>query len=175
MKREIAKVNHLILKIAKGDEKALEHLYELMVNYMYNVAKKYIKNPNYINVVLSTAFTKIYSNSKKFIKKDNGVNWIYTIVKNTTLDLNKTHEKVDIVELDEQIITSLSYNHESNSDLNKKIKYAVDSLPNLERTIIKLRIWEKHSLQTIAEMLKMSYSTVYRLYLEAVEKLKGLL
>ncbi|MDE5715073.1 MAG: sigma-70 family RNA polymerase sigma factor [Anaeroplasmataceae bacterium] len=173
MKGDVKEINKLILRISKNDEMALETLFNITKEKMYFIAYEILTNSNYVDDVLSEAYLKIYKNAKYFNPKLNGFNWIYEIVKNTAIDLNRKTKNEKIVKLDESIISNYT-SHTYKMD-NKVLRSALKSLTQEEQQIIYLKIWERYTLKDIAKRLDKNLTYVHRKYIQSLEKLKSLM
>lgn len=167
-------INELIKRISKQDEKALEILFNKTKRLLYKVAIEYLDNKSYVEDVLSEGYLKIYKKSKLFKEDYNGYNWMYEIIKNTSIDYNRRHKKENrMEEYDERLFNLVRC---TKGEITKQdIRQAMKVLDEREYKIVYLRIWENKTLQVIAEGLKFSVSKVYRIYRDALEKLKKVL
>lgn len=169
---EVEEINRLIKRIAKNDEEALVELFDGTKRQLYYLAKKYLQNKNDAEDVLSVAYLKIYQNSKKYNEKYNGFNWIHEIVKNTAYDFNrKEARRIEVVEYDDQ-----TYRKEEESLSKAKVEEIHEALKVLDKKeykVIQLKIWENETLTEIANELKMSVTTTFRVYIKALAKLKN--
>ena len=77
-------INVQLNKIAEGNEKAFENLYNGIKGGVYSFAYSYMKNREDAEDIVQTVFLKIKKNIDKFDGK-NGLPWILQITKNTAL------------------------------------------------------------------------------------------
>lgn len=170
MDREVSKINKLIIKISRHDEEALEELFQLTKEKMRYLAVKYLNDSSLSEDVLSVAYYKIFLNASSFDKKRNGFNWMHEIVKNLALDQNKKEKRHSYDHFDE----GLHSNNKSATEIKRldNLEMALKTLTNLEKDVVRLKIWEKCTLKEIAEKLKISVSTAHRTYIGALKKLK---
>ncbi|MDE7384946.1 MAG: sigma-70 family RNA polymerase sigma factor [Anaeroplasmataceae bacterium] len=171
---DVERIKELIKRIGKNDEKALEELFNGTKNQLYKVAKEYLNEKSYADDVLSEGYLKIYKKSKLYNEKYNGYNWMYEIVKNTAIDYNRKHKKESKIEEydDREYIQTENI---GNKIKKEEIRQAMKVLDDREYKIIYLRIWEKRTLQMIAEVLEYNITGVYRTYNVALDKLRKVL
>lgn len=165
-------INKLIIGISHNDEKALKKLFTFTKEKLYYIACKYLSDESKAEDILDKAYLKIYQNSKSFDGKSNGFNWMYEIVKNLALDQNREDARHKLERFDENYYFSDALT--ISIKRNKKISMILKSLDILEQRIIILKIWENKTLKQIAVEINMSFSTTYRLYCKALEKIKDM-
>ncbi|MDE6407302.1 MAG: sigma-70 family RNA polymerase sigma factor [Anaeroplasmataceae bacterium] len=171
---DVERIKELIKRIGKNDEKALEELFQQTKKQLYLVAKEYLNEKSYAEDVLSEGYLKIYKKSKLYNERYNGYNWMYEIVKNIAIDYNRKYKKESKIE--EYDDTAYIAKEEIGNRISKEeIRQAMKVLDEREYKIIYLRIWEKRTLQMIAEVTKYNITGVYRTYKAALEKLRKVL
>ncbi|MEM9680501.1 MAG: RNA polymerase sigma factor [Bacteroidota bacterium] len=72
--------------VAKGDEKALEQLYNIYSVKVYNTALNYTKSAQDAEEILQDVFVIIYNTASKFKFSSSVSTWIYRITVNKSLD-----------------------------------------------------------------------------------------
>lgn len=166
----IKKVNKLILKIARGDRRALEELFELTKKPLIYVAKTYLIDKNKAEDVLSETYLKVVKNAEKFDITKNGYNWMYEITKNIALNENRLDIK-DIAT--EDFIPT----YENTEGLINKIEVdrALQILSSEERRLIYAYYFEKKTLQEIADIENKSKSSIYERIENVLKKLRKFL
>ena len=166
----IKKVNKLILKIACGDRRALEELFELTKKPLIYVAKTYLIDKNKAEDVLSETYLKVVKNAEKFDITKNGYNWMYEITKNIAMNENRLDIK-DIAT--EDFIPT----YENTEGLINKIEVdrALQILSSEERRLIYAYYFEKKTLQEIADIENKSKSSIYERIENVLKKLRKFL
>ena len=168
----IKTVNNLIEKIAQGDSRALEALFDLTKKPLFYVAKTYLFDKNKAEDVLSETYLKVVNNAKHFDKNKNGYNWLYEITKNTALNENRKdrngvifalEDKVPLYECIDGIINRVA------------VESAISELLPEERRIIYEYFFEKKTVQEIADRLKISKSSAHERITVILKKLKKFL
>ena len=170
-------IRELLKRVAKDDEKALEELFHGTKNQLYLVAREYLNEKSYAEDVLSVGFLKIYKKSRLYNEKYNGYNWMHEIIKNTAIDFNRRHKKEkDIEEYDDTTyMKDDGPKHIEERIEKERIENALKVLDEREYKIIYMRIWERRTLSSIATIIKYNTTGVYKVYQEALRKLREVL
>jgi len=79
----------LIANYLNGDEKALEILVKRYLKPLYNFAYKYTNSAHDAEDATQESFVKVWKNIGKYDRAKSFKTWIFTIAKNTALDLLK--------------------------------------------------------------------------------------
>ncbi len=173
---EAQRIRELIKRVAKDDEKALEELFEGTKNQLYLVALKTLEEKSYADDVLSIGFYKIYKKSRLYNERYNGYNWMHEIIKNTAIDINrKNKEEKNIGEYDDSSYITGKKNNIEERIRKEELEKALNQLEEKEYRVVYLRIWEGKTLSAIGTIIKYSTTEVYRIYQEAIRKLREIL
>lgn len=167
-KKSLLKMNmdeqELVSRIQQGDEMAFAQIVrnykDKIVNYLWQLTGDYQKA-----VELSQeTFIRVYFKSRKYKPVAPFSSWIYAIASNLAKTEMKRTRKMKTVPLDNvqpHIMSKEHYpNNESNSDLAKELRKALDSLHPRYRVPIILKDVEGFSQEEIAQMLKKPLGTI---------------
>lgn len=167
----IKTVNKLIVRIAQGDSRALDLLFDATKKPLNYVAMTYLTDKSKAEDVLSEVYLKIVKNAKYFDKSKNGYNWLYEITKNTALNMNRKDNN-RLAPLDDSAPT-----YECFDGLINKItvESALAELAEDERRIIYEYFFEKKTVQEIADRLNLSKSSAHGRITKILNKLKNIL
>lgn len=157
----------LAQKIARGDERAFEELYNKVRQAVYSVCLGIVRAHMTAEELMQDTFVTVWTHSGEF-KGNSYKAWILTIAKNKSLNYLKkqAHEiSVDFSENDD-----IGY-YESDMALGVTVRAALDSLDPIERQIVLLRN-SGVKAKEIAEYLGIARGTVSWKYAEAFKKLK---
>lgn len=172
MDKLVAKINKLIVRISKGDEKALDELFLLTKRMLLLMAKKYLYDESYAEDLVSETYYKIVKYSATFDKNKNGLNWIYKIIHNEAINHNIKDNRINECELNEN---SDSTNFE-NEILDKiLVQNAIQMLTSDEKQIISLRYWEGLDLKEISEKIGKPLTSTYDYLKRILKKLHKLM
>lgn len=173
MEKRIARCNHLLTKIQKGDEKALERLFSEFGAFFLHVAKFYLADKSLADDVLSEVFVEIVKTSaRSFDENKNGINWIYTIIKRKAYKQNGTVFAEESYDCDEKTNKLLNrYTIDTNEDA-LLVKEALGRLSEEENAILYCKFWEGLTVREIAKRLDKPKSNVQYKIESALSKVK---
>jgi RNA polymerase sigma factor (sigma-70 family) len=165
----------LINRAKKGDEIALNELYESNKSKVYNYLLKSIRDETLAEHILSITFEKAFYKIDTY--KDIGnkfSTWLIAIAKNSLIDYYRTKKETVLIELtneEETIIFNLkdgSFTIEEEliqTEKSEKIRNLLNKLNEKEKEIIKLRFYDDKSYKEISKELNISLDLVrIRLY-----------
>ncbi len=110
--------DHIVQLLEKGDEAAINLLYENYSDSLYGVILKITNNEEIAQDALQESFVKIWRNAKKYdSKKAKLFTWLYRIARNTAIDKlrsfnNRFHKEVQIDKSDVYILPTVSLNQD---------------------------------------------------------------
>lgn len=168
-------VDNLLLRIKDNDTKALDELYDLSAEIFYRSAFSYLKNKEDSEDALADAFYLIVKNISSF-KGKNGFNWIYTIIKNVSLNMIKKKNKSEYMDpTSEEDINKYSLEADNDTKDNKAseiIEIAKVVLKPAELNILLLHTMNDLKFKDIGNMIGKPEATVRWKYNNALGKLK---
>ena len=166
-------IDTCLLDLKNGDNGALSVLYDLTAKPLYAVAYGYLKNRHDAEDVLSEAY--LTAKRKIFLfKGKRGFNWLYTIVKNLSLNLlKKNSRQVSVDFTDRESTKGLDTGTEDvANDQSGILKAAQEVLSDAEYRIVILHAVDGLKFKEIAEMLRRIEATCRWQYNNAIKKLK---
>ena len=162
-------INAGLNRIAEGDERAFERLYEGIKGGVYSFAYSYLKNREDAEDAVQTVFLKIKKNAATFDKNGNGLAWILQIAKNaaiTELRRRKIYDNyVELSNVADKVTTEPEDEGEVTAVMRK-------CLTDEEQRIILLHVIWGYKHREIAELLDMPTGSVTSKYKRAVDKIK---
>ncbi|UCG30063.1 MAG: sigma-70 family RNA polymerase sigma factor [candidate division WOR-3 bacterium] len=168
---------HLIHMSAKGDEHAFErivHKYQLAV---FNTIYRYTGSREDVQDLAQEIFIKVWRNAAKFKGKAKFSTWLYRIVVNHCINYRRKRKQAHI-SLDEmtdkgQMPEALKVEPDwEQKRVVRSVRAAVDELPARQRLALILSQFEGKSYKEIAEIMKVSLSSVESLIFRARSALK---
>ncbi len=173
MDKLVKKVNREIVKIAKGKTDALGSLYELTSGYLLSMARVYLGDKSLAEDVVSEVYLKVVKNAYRFNADMNGLNWLYKITKNTSLNINSQRAR-NVQALDAAMNIADIFDIMSDYNLLKgKLIDEVRRLEKEERHLLYLRYWQGLTIKEIALQIGKSPSYTHDLIKKILKKLKG--
>lgn len=153
----------LVVRLQEGDEMAFAEIVRMykdkIVNYLWQMTSDYQKA-----VELSQeTFMRVYFKARRYKPIAPFSSWVYAIASNLAKTELKKMRKAQTVPLDDvqnRIAEPTSSNSESNSDLAKAIRKALNALHPRYKIPVILKDLEGFSQEEIAQMLKKPLGTV---------------
>lgn len=179
MDSRVLRCNHLIKKIQKGNEKALEDLFKEFGSLFLNMAKKYLFDKSYAEDLVSEVFVELVRTSaRSFDSRQNGLNWIFTIIRRKAFKHNgNLKEEIPISETENQRFLVRYMVIDENPQSEKAmdvflLKQGMEKLSQEENTILYYKFWEGLTVREIAKKLGKPRSTIQYKIDETLKKLK---
>lgn len=167
----------LIKLIAKGDEKAFEQIVLKYQQAVFNTIYRYTGNQDDVQDLAQEIFIKVWRNAAKFKGKSKFSTWLYRIVVNHCINYQRKQKRrhTSLDELTEKGITPESLKVVPDWEQKRRvelIKKAVNDLPDRQRMALVLSQYEGRSYKEIAEIMKVSVSSVESLIFRARSALR---
>ena len=170
--------------LKRGDPKALESLFSVYKDKVYNTALSYLQNIQDAEELTQDVFIEVFNSAASF-KGDSSLNtWIYRITVNKSLDRIKYQKRkkrfAGITSIfgagsGELIVDTPDFIHPGiESDLKERSQIlfkALDKLPENQKTAFILSKLESLSYKEISEVMKCSISSVESLIHRAKQNL----
>ncbi|MGJ8550364.1 RNA polymerase sigma factor [Winogradskyella wichelsiae] len=149
----------LLVELAKEyNQKAQLALYDKYSGKMLGVCRQYIRDLQYAEDVMITAFHKAFQNIEKYEPYGSFEGWLRRIMVRECISYLRIHKnKFNVVEIgDYHFIQPASKTEDLTSDVIQK---AVDQLPTGCKAIFNLYVIEGYKHREIAVLLKISIGT----------------
>ena len=175
MKNRSARCNFLIKRIKRGDEKALECLFNEFGPFFLSVAKYYLADKDFAEDILSEVFVELVrTEAQTFDENKNGLNLIWTMIKRKAFRHNGKTAREDVVEeIDERQSLALCISDDTVDKI--AVRNAIEKLSDEENKILYLKFWQGLTVREIAKKMDKSKSNVQYIVDGAIKKLKVLL
>lgn len=178
MDSRVVRCNHLIKKIQKGNEKALDEMLQEYGSLFLNVAKKYLVDKTYAEDLISEMFLDLVRTSaRSFDERKNGLNWIFTIIRNKALRHNREYSA--IVPTDDEKASFFLGDYMSFSDEQSErnvdallLRQGMEKLSDEENKILYYKYWECLTVREIAKKTGKPRSTIQYEIDKILKKLK---
>ena len=178
----------LISDLKQGSQKALEELYNLFKNRVYNTIISYVQSEADAEELTQDVFIEIFNSINKFKSESNLSTWIYRIAVNKSLDFiryTKRKKRFSIItsifnpKTGELSVDQPDFIHPGvEMDLRERsviLFKAIDKLPENQKTAFILSKVEGLSNKEIMEIMNVSVSSVESLLFRAKQNLRKLL
>nr|WP_321231714.1 RNA polymerase sigma factor [uncultured Psychroserpens sp.] len=147
--------------LAKGDQKALDLLYENYADSLYGVILKVTINEELAQDALQETFVKVWKNAKKYdSKKAKLFTWLFRIAKNTAIDKlrsfnNRFEKEVQIDKSNVYILPTASLNQDVID-----LKTHVARLDEKYQIVLKALFFEGMTQQEASDELEIPLGTI---------------
>lgn len=162
----------LVKQVKRNDVLAMRTLYEVYSKEMVAVSFRITNNLHDTEDIIQESFLKSFQNISQLKDESKYGSWLKQIVINNSLASFK--KKVNFRELKEieNIPEEDQHDHWYQTIPFKKIKTAIQELPEGSRQVFSLFLLENYKHKEIAEMLEISISTSKSQYRYALKLLK---
>lgn len=168
----------LAKKIADGDEKSFESVYNQISKLVFSVCYGIVKSDSVASELTQDTFVTVWTYSGEF-KGGSYKSWILTIARNKSLNYLEKAKREISVDFTEKTDSVSIINGESveisqeevDAETKITLKMALDKLDRLERQIVLLRN-SGMKMKEVASYLKIPRGTASWKYKEALKKLK---
>jgi RNA polymerase sigma-70 factor (ECF subfamily) len=160
-------LDHWLKRIANGDPKALENLYQATRSGVYAYALSIMQNACDAQDVLHDCYIRVWNNAGSYQGQDKPMAWIITITRN--LCFNKLQQNKRYISADEVFRPS---NPDLDAESTLVLRSCMQTLSEEERQIVVLHAVSGCTFREIAEMLRSKTPTVASKYRRAIQKLR---
>jgi RNA polymerase sigma-70 factor (ECF subfamily) len=171
----------LMHALGNGDMTALRTLVDRHTPSIYRFSIRYTGDELLAQDVCQEVFLRLYRNAHRYVRGMPFKTWLFTIVRNASIDLARSHAYRKAYSLEEH-----TQDTEKRSLLDptpdpeerylskesaQRVAQAVQSLPEKQRTVVILRYYEDLSAREIASILGSTVSSVESLLVRAKRNL----
>ena len=155
----------ILQKIAKGDQESFKKLFLSFWNRLFHFAFAIVKSKDSSEEIVEDVFIKIWKSRENLARIENIKVYLYTAVKNTSLNYISKKAKESITEPFDHIDIELSESQDPEkimitSEMFSRLKEAVDTLPPRCKIIFKLIREDGLKYKEVAEILNISVNTI---------------
>lgn len=166
----------LYMNFLNGDNESFELIMNKYIEKIIYFIYKFVKSMDIAEDLAQDVFVYILMNKEKYDSKYSLKTYLYTIAKSKSLNYIKREEKITYLQenqyiFNEQEIEDAIFDKEQ----SRKLKIAIDNLPEPQNQIIYLVDIEELSYKEICTILNMSLSKVKTLIHRGRKKLKKIL
>jgi RNA polymerase sigma-70 factor (family 1) len=152
-------------KVADGDQNSFRQLFHLYSKKLTQFAFAIVKSNDAAREIVDEVFIKIWRNKSSITTIQNLTVYLYTAIKNTSLNYLSARARENMVESFDFFSVQLSDNNSPektliNSEMLKKINAAIDQLPPRCKMVFKLVREDGLSYKEVGAILNISPKTV---------------
>lgn len=163
------KLERLVKKAQKGNDKAYLMLFQQYEADIYRMAYVYVKNNDdaldLVQEVAYQSFKKISTLKKPEYFKT----WLMKITINCALSLINKNKKVIPLNLDFEVLTG---SEDEDITLTLSLHELIDTLKEDEKSVILLKYYDDRTLKEISEILDIPLGTAKSVLYRALDKLR---
>lgn len=163
-----ADIEQLLSRMAQGDTRALETLYQHTKTSIYGFALSIVRHPQDAEDVMQDAYVRIFQAAAGYTSQGKPMAWVLTIVRN--LSLMKLRERATVPLEDQPEPAQESFDGQTHDAMLLQAAMAI--LGEQEREIVMLHAVSGLKHREIAQLLSLPLSTVLSKYHRALSKLK---
>ncbi|MBN2536973.1 sigma-70 family RNA polymerase sigma factor [candidate division WOR-3 bacterium] len=164
--------DELVRRVQQGNAEAFEELVRRYERKVYNITYRMLGNPEDASEALQDTFLRAYRFVGKFQFKSKFYTWLYRIATNVSLTKLRKRKSPVVMSIDEPVgdsgemafeIPDEQFSPErlyEQREIRRKLKEAVDRLPEDYRTVVVLRDLEGLSNEDVSKVLNLSIPAV---------------
>lgn len=157
-------------------EKAFNRILEKYSRKTYWHIRRIVIDHDDADDVVQNTFIKVWENLDKFREDSKLYTWIFRIATNEALlflNRNKSHSKISIDDVNEELIDKLESGSYFNGDkIELKLQKAILSLPEKQRLVFNMKYYENMKYEEMEEVLGTSVGALKASYHHAVKKIE---
>lgn len=163
----------------RGDADSLERLMALHGGPVRGLLRGIVTDAMAVDGLVQETFLKAFRGMDKFRDGTNLRVWLLTVARNAAYDQLRREKKeklqpVDIAEVAEPVAPTDDPGERLDaSEARARVRTALDALPESERTIVHLRVYEEWTWDAIAEHLAIPEATVRARMNRALQRMRG--
>ena len=138
---------------------------------LYGYVYKSLRDEDDANDIVQDSFLKLWQN-KDNVEPDKAKSWLFTTAHNALINFVKKHSRMQSMETTSYAEPSNDGNENQGFELKEIINKYINTLPELQKSILLLRDLEGYSYEEIGEMLKLNGSQVKVYLFRARQKMK---
>ncbi|MCT4644233.1 MAG: RNA polymerase sigma-70 factor [Carboxylicivirga sp.] len=171
----------LVLELSEGKKNALKQIYDEFYQMLFSLSYQYVNDYEEAREAVQNAFVKLWENRDLMKESTNLKNFLYTIVKNNSLNYLKKQEIIMRSNEDLKWM-EMHYHYESMmrlgndefefDELRKQVEDAIERLPEQCRLVFKMSRFDDLRNKEIAEKLNVSEKTVEAHITKALKSLR---
>lgn len=162
-------------RIAANNPAVLDLIWDQYAERLHAFLVGFLKSSHDAEDVLQDVLVKIAAQRSRLLEVENLQAYFYSMARNEALTLiKKRTRRHQPIHPDDLWITPVDGSPVS-KDSAQEVRNTLEALPEQQRTVLVLKIYEDMTFQEIADALGISLNTAASRYRYAMDKLRGLL
>jgi RNA polymerase sigma-70 factor (ECF subfamily) len=152
----------LITRVARQDEGAFAELYRRYARSVLGLALRRIGDRGRAEDAVQETFASLWRSASRYDPgKGPGAPWLFTVARNTVIDILRRSPELAVADGPEQVADEPGPAEVAESGWTSwRVHRAVATLPEAERVVIELAYWSGLSQSEVAEFLNVPLGTV---------------
>ncbi len=162
--REIGDVNeYLVNGLRNQSHEVFEVIFKTYYPSLYRLAYAYLMSKNLAEDMVQDTFVSLWSAAPSLPMDTRLKSYLYSSVKHGCLDYIKHLQVIDAnkEKLAEALIFSGTVEYEDNQELLDKVKQCMQGLPEQQRKVLELKVFQKMNYKEIARELDITEESVH--------------
>ena len=167
--------DQLIHRVRDGDTGAFEELVLRYQKPIYGFVLRTLKDPAEAEDTVQKVFLLVYQNLKNFRFESSFKTWLYRISINQCHNVFRQHKNREFSPIDELPLADTKTSQEedySQKEMLALAQKAIDKLPNKQRMVLLLRVYQDLSFEEIGKALNIRANSAKVNFHYALEKMK---
>ena len=158
----------------KGKLEYFSALYEAYADKIYRYIFYRVRHKEVAEDLTSETFFKAMDKISSFRSSKGGFNsWLYRIARNTLIDdVRKARPSVNIDDIAEPPGSTDVVKEVSNRMEVDQLAQEMDKLTDIQKEIVKMRLWDEFSYKEMAEVLGKSEGSIKMIYHRSIKMIK---
>jgi RNA polymerase sigma-70 factor (ECF subfamily) len=156
----------LMALIRKGDAKAFELLLARHQRSVYNLALRFLNDPDEAEDIAQDAFVRVYKASSTYTPDAKFTTWLYTIVRNLCFNVLRSRKTAVVISVDDETLPEIPAERRdpveeiSKARVREEVIRAVSGLPEHMRMTVILSRYHDLQYDEIADIMGCSVNAV---------------
>lgn len=165
--------------IKKGNQKALQNLYESHIDLLYDYGRKFTQDHQLIEDAIQEIFISIWNNRKNISQPSSSKAYLLSSLRRKIgRKRNQKYTTQTLLTEENQIFDAHFYFEPTNEDQGiaqqmTQIKKHIDQLSERQKEILYLKFFEGMDYEEIGQIMDLKYQSVRNLYSRAIAALKN--
>ena len=161
-------------KFLDDDPDALEMVYEHFGKRLYGYLVSIVKSPSDAEEILNELFMTVVRKREQVGKSSNIRTYLFAIARNLAFEMfrKRSSHRETLSGYAQYLEVSEESKAKWDSDELCAVRKAVDGLPEEQREVVVLKIFEEMTFEEISQLMRISQNTVSSRYRYAIEKLR---
>lgn len=166
-----------MLKAPSTKDKGLRCLMELYQEKLYWQIRRIVNEHEDSNDVLQNVFIKVWNYIDRFKEESQLSTWLYRIAYNEAITFITQKKKMNLADWEneqQKVVELTDSRDEMKNELQLALENALETLPEKQKIVFKMRYYDEMSYEQMAEVTGTSVGALKASYHHAVKKIEEL-